>query len=460
MQWLTALLAFAVTMLIFAIIVSTFVEMIHRLFNLRAKGMQLMLENLYEKVVVSYLTEKPQDAELPAKKTEFALRIMQNRASGGSGDLPPAPTTAAAAAGLWAALKSWPARMGGLLSNAFDFRLMTDVPAEIFTQKLADPMIISAVNNLGEAALKDIAQKYVAYGDEIGTYFERRARLLSVLVAFVVAWVFFVQPYKLLHIYVRSPEIAESVASLAESVSKQYEEQVTKLQAGVEKPDPDPVKAKQQIDAAVDAFKEEMAKANGRVAELQGLGAAVGWPDAANIMLCADKRDTTKMEASAARIKSGEMTGGFCKGEFLWWTNVIFPEFGEAFWLLVGGLLVGLGAPFWAQAVSNLSGTRDLTRKVTEIVNPARSGAGGASARAVGAAAPSTEFAAFDLARNAAGRDRREREREAEIQTAEQQQKAEREELRKGQEAAAQKAAADKKAADAAAAQRGKRGAR
>ena len=51
MQWLTALLAFAVTMLMFAIIVSTLVEMVHRIFHLRALGMRLMLENLYNRVI-------------------------------------------------------------------------------------------------------------------------------------------------------------------------------------------------------------------------------------------------------------------------------------------------------------------------------------------------------------------------------------------------------------------------
>ncbi len=437
MQWLTALLAFAVTMLIFAIIVSTFVEMIHRFWNLRAKGMQLMLERLYDKVVLPYLTVKPAD---PVEaRTEFALRIMQNRASTGSDELPPAPSTPAAAVGFIAALKRLPSNITGAISNAFDFRLMTDVPVAVFTQKLADPKIIDTANNLGEAVLKDIAQKYVAFGDEIGTYFERRARLLSVFVAFVVAWVFFVQPYKLVSTYVRSPDVAKNVADLADSVSEQYREQVANLQKPIEKLDPDPVKAKQQIDDAVKAFKEEMAEANEKVVELQGLGASVGWPDSQKIMLCADKLDKAKMKANAAKIKSGDLTGGFCKGQFLWWQNAIFPGFGEAFWLLVGGLLVGLGAPFWAQTVSNLSGTRDLTRKVTEIVNPARSGSGGAATRAIGAAAPSTEFAAFDLARNAADFDKRERDRETEVREAEQQQKAARKAVRKEQEAAAKK---------------------
>jgi hypothetical protein len=456
MQWLTALLAFAVTMLIFAIIVSTFVEMIHRFWNLRAKGMQLMLERLYDKVVLPYLTVKPADPD--AARTEFALRIMQNRASTGADDLPPAPLAPAASAGFIAALKRLPADVTGAMSNAFDFRLMTDVPVEVFTQKLADPKIVGAANNLGEAVLKDIAQKYVAFGDEIGNYFERRARLLSVFVALVVAWVFFVQPYKLVSTYVRSPDVAERVADLAENVSQQYKDQLAKLQAGVEEPDPDPAKAKQQIDAAVADFKEEMAKANEKVAELQGLGAAVGWPDAAKVMPCADKRDMAKLEANAARIKAGELTGGFCKDRFLWWTDVVFPGFGEAFWLMVGGLLVGLGAPFWAQAVSNLSGTRDLTRKVTEIVNPARSGAGGVATRGLAGSAgtaQSTEFAAFDLARNAAARDEGEREKEAEMRGLERKQRAAREMSLKAEQAAAQRAAADKKAADDAASKAG-----
>ena len=51
MQWLGAALAFATTMLFFSIVVSTLVEMIHRFAGLREKGLQLMLESLFKKVV-------------------------------------------------------------------------------------------------------------------------------------------------------------------------------------------------------------------------------------------------------------------------------------------------------------------------------------------------------------------------------------------------------------------------
>ena len=83
------------------------------------------------------------------------------------------------------------------------------------------------------------------------------------------------------------------------------------------------------------------------------------------------------------------------------WTQ---PSIGSVFWLLVGGLLVGLGAPFWAQAVSNLSASRDVTRKITDIVNPqSMSASPGTRGFSAGPGAKSTPFAAFDLASAAQG---------------------------------------------------------
>src|SRR5438105_3120557 len=55
MIWLSAALAFAVTMLILSMIVSTIVETLHRLFGLREKGLRMMLGHLYERVIKIYV---------------------------------------------------------------------------------------------------------------------------------------------------------------------------------------------------------------------------------------------------------------------------------------------------------------------------------------------------------------------------------------------------------------------
>ncbi len=54
MQWLTAILAFATTMLIFSIVVSTLVETIHCLLKSRPKGLDEMLERFYAEVIGPY----------------------------------------------------------------------------------------------------------------------------------------------------------------------------------------------------------------------------------------------------------------------------------------------------------------------------------------------------------------------------------------------------------------------
>ena len=78
-----------------------------------------------------------------------------------------------------------------------DWAVVTDMPVEVFTQKLADNRIVGNAAALTDEVIKDIAQKYEAFCAEVGAYFESRARLLSVLIAFAVAWFFYVHPYKL-----------------------------------------------------------------------------------------------------------------------------------------------------------------------------------------------------------------------------------------------------------------------
>ena len=78
MQWLTATLAFATTMLFFAVVVSTLVEIYHRFVGLREKGLELMLQSLFERVVKPQLTSARLDPNIDAK--QFAAIIMANRA--------------------------------------------------------------------------------------------------------------------------------------------------------------------------------------------------------------------------------------------------------------------------------------------------------------------------------------------------------------------------------------------
>jgi hypothetical protein len=351
MQWLTALLAFAVTMLIFAIIVSTFVELIHRAFGFRKQGMRLMLESLYERAIKDRI--EPAD-DMTAQK--FAGIIMENRA-----------------------LASEKPEERGLLRKFLhwlvDSSVITDMPVEVFTQKLADNRVVKAIDGDLNTIITDIGQKFEAFSDEASAYFERRARVFSIIIAFFVAWGFYVHPYQLARTYVKNPELAQTVAEMADETHQEYRDIAAKLEATL-KAGVSTGEDTEKLKKLIDEFNAKKAETAKQTKDLADIGVPVGWPE--KMLSCA------------------ETVAGPCYQGVIPW-----PGIGNAFWLLVGGLLVGLGAPFWAQAVSNLTALRDVTRKITDVVTPERMSGGGPRTRGIGPGPTSTAVATFTFARDA-----------------------------------------------------------
>lgn len=344
MQWITAILAFSVTMLVFAIITSTLVEMIHRIWGLRAGGMRLMLESVYAKVISPHLADPKPDA------AAFAGIIMENRATSGAGDGQPK------------------GRLRRLVDWALGRDIITDIPVEVFTQKLADSRIVKAADKLTEDALADIAQKYVAFGREASAYFESRARLFSVLVAIGVAWLFFIHPYKLAITYVKNPEIAQAVANQAERIRAEYDALDKRLTQAASQENAGATS--EEFKKAVDALKAELEKAGARSRELAAAGVPLGWPGATdNVGPCFAASAGNAMPAAEAAPVFAEA----CTIRFAGTVRRI-PTLLSAFWLTIGGLLVGLGAPFWARAVSELMAARGVSQRIADIVSRPETG--------------------------------------------------------------------------------------
>jgi hypothetical protein len=58
MEILSAALAFAITMLVLAMVVSAFVELIHRILSMRESGLQYMLQQTFDQVLSKYCTQE------------------------------------------------------------------------------------------------------------------------------------------------------------------------------------------------------------------------------------------------------------------------------------------------------------------------------------------------------------------------------------------------------------------
>src|SRR6185503_6366440 len=70
--------------------------------------------------------------------------------------------------------------------------------------------------------LKDITQKFEAFGREASVYFEGRARLLSVAVAIVLAFLAHVDAVDLFRTYLRDPNARAKVIEQSEAVTARY----------------------------------------------------------------------------------------------------------------------------------------------------------------------------------------------------------------------------------------------
>jgi len=399
MDWLTATLSFATVMLFFSVVVSTLVEMIHRFAGLREKGLQLMLESLFERVIqpqIGKLNDPGTGSAVDAKA--FAAIIMANRAVQGAKssenlkadvDRANAAYKAAMAADKGhesyratlasatkardeaiKAAKAQPSRLSRLLRYMLSASQMTSIPVEIFTQKLADSRIVNKVDAEMDAIVQDISQKYVAFGSEATEYFRRRARLFSVLVAFPVAFMFYVHPYDLANILISDPALAQKVADhrvkLTYDVGVDPEAAIS--DARVDAPSAaDTTTPTSPVELTKDELVARLTAQNkalkAGIEEWDALGIPIGWPDNSTLPKCADPDD------NPTTAERWNWLGGGCTSVLPWLdVPVARATLPQMFWLLVGGLLIGLGAPFWAQAVGALTVMRGATQKIASIV--------------------------------------------------------------------------------------------
>ncbi len=361
MEWLAAVLAFATTMLVFSMITTTIVETIHRLLGSRTAGLIMMLEHIYDDVIGTYFSNE----EKLKQREQFIKRMILVRA-------PPALEDGFIAKLIRLIRNLW-FRFNRASQTSHDlgvsqWRLLSHLSVESFMERLgaSDFSGILAKRYADnpeqrDQVLKDIAQKFELYGQEAGIYFERKARTIAVSAAMIVAWIFYVHPYHLIQTYLQRPAVAVTVAELGEDLVEELDEIKKELPAVVAGDEP-----RNEIDELISDVKEQLAP-------LETNGAPIGWSKETGSCWDPEKED-------------------------LCWFNLPKANL-DVFWLLLGGLLVGLGSPFWVSAVRQIAQIRNASAEIAKILKPeAQHG----SARSQQMATPTVEkpltTAAFEAA--------------------------------------------------------------
>jgi hypothetical protein len=300
MLYLNAALAFAVTMLIMAIVTSTVVETIHRIIGLREDGLQRMMGHLYDRVLVPLFKTKDETFKsTPEHRRSFIDLMTVNRAPSNSDD---SQTENAA---------DMDAKHGFLSRWLWDGRRISELTAEDFMSRLATSdyeKLLPLAGSNPDPVLQDVEFKFGQFGVEATTYFGRRARLLSVVGAIAVAFAFHVHPANLWSSYTADPDTAQSVIALYDEAVKRSKES-------------DDAEANKEIVDAIKIAKKNIVR---QVDQLSGAGLTLGWP------------------GGTFDLNAGE------------------PAIAKIFWLIFGGILIGLGAPFWTDAFKSLMSVRNM----------------------------------------------------------------------------------------------------
>jgi len=456
MDWITALLAFATTMLFFSVVVSTLVELLHRILRMREAGLHRMLRNYYVRVVSpSLLPADPwhPQAAAPASgdrtAAAFANVITGNRAI--------AQVTGSVGLGLLGRVGEW---LSSWIDWGTNASRVSHIPVEVFMEKLAASGVFDNARfdgEAGKAIREDLAQKFVAFGSEMSEAFERQARVFSIIIAFGVAFYFYVHPYRLAVAYLGDSTLAENVAALHENLiakQKELEEQAkvgfaeadeddsstdeqaapTGGEGGAGTPAPgaatppaapaqpsnqstgsddtpsDAEMARKEVDRIIGDIDATLDKIRADVRKVTDLGVPIGWPSEDERKLlrrckvpgdaagpAGTGADDKPADASAtaerepADVKAGLRSDldSFCLDER---GNVRTATWGSWFWLVLGGLLIGLGSPFWVKMIHAITPMKDVAGKIGEVL-----GTDGRKQAAplTGGPAPSTAVEAF-----------------------------------------------------------------
>jgi hypothetical protein len=456
MPLIDSALAFAITMLALSLTCSAFIELIHRFLGMREAGLKYMLEQMFDQVLSKYIlpgietevgkgTPAVQD-RLNTEKKRFVDRMRANRTPMG---VTPNATPGDSAE---KADKNEPWRFG-----LWGGRELTALSPVDFMERLGstdvgekiDAAFASATNkaaDVTDAVMKDIALKFEAMGKDAQDYFEGRARLMSVLLAILIAFVIHVDAIDLFKTYLQNPQATASVIAQSQAITKQMESAQAAVEASKklavtatpadQKKSPDPAQPgappdaataqpasaqntaspdgiKKQVEELQTAAETAVSNAKKMVKQFSDLGVPFGWSDkrvaAADMWMlvwtCEALKDgvTPKHGTLWQECKPNDSSYKVPNG--LQYTTVWFgiPTTLNIFlYLVLGGLLIGLGAPFWYNAITGLTSLRNAAGGASGA-SGAASGSGAApAAMAVSVASskaqPVTPVGAFQVA--------------------------------------------------------------
>ena len=319
MPLLDAFLAFALTMLSLATIATLGTELFVRFTRLRAKGLQLMLNDLFDKEVLPTLRQQADGIDWQSLKASCSAALQKS------------PLADMASTTRWTQFLKQTAEWLGLTK-------VTSLDFEEFLKRLPETDLGKKMASLAEdrrrALFDRLSHRYEEFGGAVRDLFARYAQVVSLLVGIVVAFGMNVDSFRLFAAFQEDASLRGRVIASADQVfadwKKAEKQEADRRNADVK---PEPEVTKEQLEKQKQEFLEQWKRVN-------SLNLPIGY-------------DHFPQMTSTSQSPTGALI------MMIWF---------YACWGLqvtLSGLLIGLGGPFWY----------NVATKLMEVTRSFRSGA-------------------------------------------------------------------------------------
>ena len=352
---LQSFLAFAATMLVLATLVTLIIEIVARIFRRRYRIFTHLLRQLFKKelqplIESSIKTQLGEDPDKVAAEIESRIDIFLDEIR--NSPLEPAedknPLT-------W--FGGWLRWLGAdrsekLTTEEFIRRLARSrTGREIYKQTAG------RVNRL----IDSLCLRYQELSEAMSEYIKNSSSILSMTIGIILAFTINLEAYRLFNFYIENPDIAQNVADNAAAYADAYMEAQQRLDdalAALDRPETGQVESIAEARKEIEAIRDRLESAPANVFALTAEGIPIGL----NYFPFCRFRDTITTDGEVAypckdvearyRLFSPQAPATDLWPDYLLWIIKV----------IITGVLIGLGGPFWYDAVRGLARATQILR--------------------------------------------------------------------------------------------------
>jgi hypothetical protein len=352
MKWLQAALAFSLIMLVLATVVTLILETAYRALLTREKGFRIMMGRLFDEVLKPRTAHLLRGVTLAQAREHFLNTVTRNQAYD----------------------EEFNRVRGFIQPNQLASMTMME-----FADRLADTAVGKAIARGGseyvDSAINDLAQKFERFGAASSQRFQDHARFWCVLTSILLAFAVNVDAVRVFQELLNDDQLTSGIIAQYGAAVEEGAQRPQDLKESLELMTQ--LRDQQVInDGDLKAFQDNIATAQLKVTELRDTGLPItveAWPFCMGVLgdtgrskradsnlatapVAAQAKPADRKCAAVTQVTSmqgvSEVAGRVFSGAgAIWFVSVV-----------LAGVLIGLGAPFWFDLARGLTRSAQIMR--------------------------------------------------------------------------------------------------